>query len=173
MAVWIFPKKIESIASISRKMMGVSSHTWIVSFMICGRDFPQEDDLPRWRSGLPPEENLLDWRETRNRKPRLSNYESRLSTRFSILAMTWSFPEKTDPSRHSVRFGAQEVDERNAKLLQTLSEATDMLAKADEMQVIFGGLEGERCVFFTTIRWKSSRSSGGTWMIFRRSCPHG
>jgi hypothetical protein len=48
-----------------------------------------------------------------------------------------------------------------------------MLAKADEMQVIFGGLEGERCVFFTTIRWKSSRSSGGTWMIFRRSCPHG
>eukprot|EP00438_Fugacium_kawagutii_P000329 Skav210730 [mRNA] locus=scaffold849:381322:383939:- [translate_table: standard] len=28
----------------------------------------------------------------------------------------------------------QEVDERNAKLLQTLSEATDMLAKADEMQ---------------------------------------
>ena len=29
----------------------------------------------------------------------------------------------------------QEVDERNAKLLQTLSEATDMLAKADEMQV--------------------------------------
>eukprot|EP00913_Durusdinium_trenchii_P033921 g31752.t1 len=30
---------------------------------------------------------------------------------------------------------AQEVDERNAKLLQTLSEATDMLAKADEMQV--------------------------------------
>ena len=43
MAVWIFPKKIESIASISRKMMGVSSHTWIVSFMICGRDFP-----PRW-----------------------------------------------------------------------------------------------------------------------------
>ena len=61
--------------------------------------------------------------------------------------MTWSFPEKTDPSRHSVRFGAQEVDERNAKLLQTLSEATDMLAKADEMQVIFGGPEGERCVF--------------------------
>ena len=30
----------------------------------------------------------------------------------------------------------QEVDERNAKLLQTLSEATDMLAKADEMQVL-------------------------------------
>mmetsp|Transcript_45819 Transcript_45819/g.99828 ORF Transcript_45819/g.99828 Transcript_45819/m.99828 type:complete len:202 (-) Transcript_45819:124-729(-) len=29
----------------------------------------------------------------------------------------------------------EEVDERNAKLLQTLSEATDMLAKADEMQV--------------------------------------
>ena len=28
----------------------------------------------------------------------------------------------------------QEMDERNAKLLQTLSEATDMLAKADEMQ---------------------------------------
>merc|ERR1712014_372121 len=28
-----------------------------------------------------------------------------------------------------------EVDERNAKLLQTLSEATDMLAKADEIQV--------------------------------------
>jgi len=26
------------------------------------------------------------------------------------------------------------VDERNSKLLQTLSEATDMLAKADEMQ---------------------------------------
>ena len=26
------------------------------------------------------------------------------------------------------------MDERNAKLLQTLSEATDMLAKADEMQ---------------------------------------
>ena len=73
--------------------------------------------------------------------------------------MTWSFPEKTDPSRHSVRFGAQEVDERNAKLLQTLSEATDMLAKADEMQVIFGGPEGD------------GRSSGGTWMIFRRSYP--
>lgn len=33
----------------------------------------------------------------------------------------------------------QEVDERNAKLLQTLSEATDMLAKADEMQVRPGG----------------------------------
>ena len=30
MALWIFPKKIESTASISRKMMGVSSHTWIV-----------------------------------------------------------------------------------------------------------------------------------------------
>ncbi|CAJ1402384.1 unnamed protein product [Effrenium voratum] len=29
----------------------------------------------------------------------------------------------------------EEMDERNAKLLQTLSEATDMLAKADEMQV--------------------------------------
>eukprot|EP00930_Biecheleria_cincta_P025802 TRINITY_DN1830_c0_g1_i1.p1 TRINITY_DN1830_c0_g1~~TRINITY_DN1830_c0_g1_i1.p1 ORF type:complete len:208 (+),score=62.74 TRINITY_DN1830_c0_g1_i1:94-717(+) len=28
-----------------------------------------------------------------------------------------------------------EVDERNAKLLQTLSEATDMLSKADEIQV--------------------------------------
>eukprot|EP00931_Biecheleriopsis_adriatica_P054134 TRINITY_DN3181_c0_g1_i9.p1 TRINITY_DN3181_c0_g1~~TRINITY_DN3181_c0_g1_i9.p1 ORF type:complete len:211 (-),score=75.10 TRINITY_DN3181_c0_g1_i9:82-714(-) len=30
-----------------------------------------------------------------------------------------------------------EVDERNAKLLQTLSEATDMLTKADEMQVAY------------------------------------
>lgn len=29
----------------------------------------------------------------------------------------------------------EEVDERNAKLLQTLSEATDMLSKADEIQV--------------------------------------
>lgn len=48
MAVWIFPKKIESIASISRKMMGVSSHTWIVSFMICGRDFPPR----RWPSKM-------------------------------------------------------------------------------------------------------------------------
>merc|ERR1719436_817693 len=28
-----------------------------------------------------------------------------------------------------------EIDDRNAKLLQTLSEATDMLTKADEMQV--------------------------------------
>merc|ERR1712070_142528 len=28
-----------------------------------------------------------------------------------------------------------EMDERNAKLLQTLSEATDMLSKADEIQV--------------------------------------
>ena len=28
-----------------------------------------------------------------------------------------------------------QVEERNAKLLQTLSEATDMLAEADEMQV--------------------------------------
>ena len=27
-----------------------------------------------------------------------------------------------------------QVEERNAKLLQTLSEATDMLAEADEMQ---------------------------------------
>merc|ERR1711988_334694 len=31
----------------------------------------------------------------------------------------------------------EEVDERNAKLLQTLSEATDMLTKADEMQVTY------------------------------------
>jgi len=31
----------------------------------------------------------------------------------------------------------EEVDERNSKLLQTLSEATDMLAKADEMQVTY------------------------------------
>mmetsp|Transcript_48531 Transcript_48531/g.90949 ORF Transcript_48531/g.90949 Transcript_48531/m.90949 type:complete len:205 (-) Transcript_48531:125-739(-) len=30
---------------------------------------------------------------------------------------------------------SEEMDERNAKLLQTLSEATDMLAEADEMQV--------------------------------------
>eukprot|EP00403_Amphidinium_massartii_P026003 CAMPEP_0178401662 /NCGR_PEP_ID=MMETSP0689_2-20121128/16420_1 /TAXON_ID=160604 /ORGANISM="Amphidinium massartii, Strain CS-259" /LENGTH=205 /DNA_ID=CAMNT_0020022495 /DNA_START=62 /DNA_END=679 /DNA_ORIENTATION=+ len=30
---------------------------------------------------------------------------------------------------------AEEVEERNAKLLQTLSEATDMLSKADEIQV--------------------------------------
>ncbi|CAE7230202.1 atpF2 [Symbiodinium natans] len=30
---------------------------------------------------------------------------------------------------------SEEVEERNAKLLQTLSEATDMLAEADEMQV--------------------------------------
>ncbi|CAE7028337.1 atpF2 [Symbiodinium natans] len=29
----------------------------------------------------------------------------------------------------------EEIEERNAKLLQTLSEATDMLAEADEMQV--------------------------------------
>mmetsp|Transcript_20451 Transcript_20451/g.46630 ORF Transcript_20451/g.46630 Transcript_20451/m.46630 type:complete len:210 (+) Transcript_20451:75-704(+) len=31
----------------------------------------------------------------------------------------------------------QEMDERNAKLLQTLSEATDMLTKADEIQVAY------------------------------------
>ena len=31
----------------------------------------------------------------------------------------------------------QEIDERNAKLLQTLSEATDMLTKADEIQVTY------------------------------------
>jgi len=31
----------------------------------------------------------------------------------------------------------QEMDERNAKLLQTLSEATDMLSKADEIQVAY------------------------------------
>ena len=36
----------------------------------------------------------------------------------------------------------QEVDERNSKLLQTLSEATDMLAKADEMQVPASSGEG-------------------------------
>jgi len=30
-----------------------------------------------------------------------------------------------------------EMDERNAKLLQTLSEATDKLAKADEIQVAY------------------------------------
>ena len=29
---------------------------------------------------------------------------------------------------------SEEVEERNAKLLQTLSDATDMLAEADEMQ---------------------------------------
>merc|ERR1719512_419654 len=31
----------------------------------------------------------------------------------------------------------EEMDERNAKLLQTLSEATDMLTKADEIQVAY------------------------------------
>jgi len=31
----------------------------------------------------------------------------------------------------------QEMDERNSKLLQTLSEATDMLSKADEIQVSY------------------------------------
>lgn len=34
----------------------------------------------------------------------------------------------------TTQLNLQEVDERNSKLLQTLSEATDMLAKADEMQ---------------------------------------
>ena len=32
---------------------------------------------------------------------------------------------------------SEEMEERNAKLLQTLSEATDMLAEADEMQVAY------------------------------------
>eukprot|EP00445_Apocalathium_hangoei_P036529 CAMPEP_0203960794 /NCGR_PEP_ID=MMETSP0359-20131031/91389_1 /ASSEMBLY_ACC=CAM_ASM_000338 /TAXON_ID=268821 /ORGANISM="Scrippsiella Hangoei, Strain SHTV-5" /LENGTH=214 /DNA_ID=CAMNT_0050895287 /DNA_START=66 /DNA_END=710 /DNA_ORIENTATION=+ len=32
-----------------------------------------------------------------------------------------------------------EVDDRNKKLLKTLSEATDMLSKADEMQVVYTG----------------------------------
>ena len=32
---------------------------------------------------------------------------------------------------------SEEMEERNAKLLQTLSEATDMLAEADEMQVTY------------------------------------
>lgn len=35
------------------------------------------------------------------------------------------------------------MDERNSKLLQTLSEATDMLAKADEMQAP-GGMSRQR-----------------------------
>ena len=33
------------------------------------------------------------------------------------------------------------MDEGNAKLIQTLSKATDMLAKADEMQSCFAGVD--------------------------------
>merc|ERR1719408_347987 len=44
-------------------------------------------------------------------------------TMMAVLNTLWYAPVTTD------------MEERNAKLLQTLSEATDMLAKADAMQV--------------------------------------
>ena len=46
-------------------------------------------------------------------------------------------PLPGEPSRHEKTVPdcqKLQVEERNAKLLQTLSEATDMLAEADEMQ---------------------------------------
>merc|ERR1712066_268298 len=44
-------------------------------------------------------------------------------TMMAVLNALWYSPVTT------------EIDDRNAKLLQTLSEATDMLTKADEIQV--------------------------------------
>lgn len=105
MAVWIFPKKIESIASISRKMMGVSWHIWIVSCMICGRDFPQDDDPPRWRSGLPPQENFMRLKGNAKSNTTLIKVWKSAFQQVFHFGHDLEFPRKNGPSRrHSVFF---------------------------------------------------------------------
>merc|ERR1711933_282420 len=52
----------------------------------------------------------------------------------SFVAITFSLMMVTLNALWYAPVGA-EVDDRNAKLLKTLSEATDMLSKADEIQV--------------------------------------
>ena len=84
-----------------------------------GLDFPSPLNMPK---GQNPQQDL-----------------ALPSTRLELSAYICDCPQ-TAPSGSVQAF--QEVDERNAKLLQTLSEATDMLAKADEMQACFATIEG-------------------------------
>ncbi|CAL1126250.1 unnamed protein product, partial [Cladocopium goreaui] len=78
---------------------------------------------PAYAGGMSPGIRVSHGGRAHGESSNISNMgELMSSATIDILGVSWKL---------------EEVDERNAKLLQTLSEATDMLAKADEMQVTY------------------------------------